>query len=84
MNNAAVLDYLRRLDGRFDGLDQRLDELVSRVGGLERGQADLRLDVAEVHVALTGVSLRLDHLDGRVRRIEQRLNLLDAAAGRTP
>ena len=35
MNNAAVLDYLRRLDGR-------------------------------------------------VRRIEQRLNLLDAATGRTP
>lgn len=83
-NDTKIIDFLR---GRFDRIDTRLaehglkfDEVITRLGALERGQADLRRDVAEVHVGLAAVNTRLDNLDRRVTRIERRLDLVEEPA----
>jgi hypothetical protein len=83
-NSTKVIDFLR---GRFDRVDRllgehgrKLDEVVTRLGALERGQADLRRDIAEVHVGLAAVNTRLDNLDRRVTRIEHRLDLVEDPA----
>ena len=71
------LVYLRAIRGMLDDHSRKFDEVITRLGALERGQADLRRDVAEVHVGLAGVNTRLDNIDRRVTRIERRLDLIE-------
>jgi hypothetical protein len=59
-----VLEHLRHIRGVADGLRDDMREVKGRLGILESQYANL--------------SNRLDRLDGRVERIEQRLNLADA------
>jgi len=74
------LVYLRAIRGILEDHSRKFDEVITRLGALERGQADLRRDVAEVHVGLAALSTRIDNLDGRVGRIERRLDLVEAPA----
>jgi predicted nuclease with TOPRIM domain len=59
-----VLEHLRHIRSAVDGLRDDMREVKGRLGILESQYANL--------------SNRLDRLDGRVERIEQRLNLADA------
>ena len=59
-----VLEHLRHIRGAVDGLRDDMREVKSRLGILESQYANL--------------SNRLDRVDGRIERIEQRLNLTDA------
>ena len=59
-----VLEHLRHIRGAVDGLRDDMREVKGRLGIMESPYANL--------------SNRLDRLDGRVERIEQRLNLTDA------
>jgi predicted nuclease with TOPRIM domain len=59
-----VLEHLRHSRSVVDGLRDDMREVKGRLGILESQYASL--------------SNRLDRLDGRVERIEQRLNLADA------
>jgi hypothetical protein len=68
-----VLRYLRRIDARFENVERKLDELVTRVGSLERGFAGFHTDLA-------AINLRLDNLDRRVERIERRLDRVEPVA----
>jgi archaellum component FlaC len=56
---------------------EKLDEIISRLGRLEREVADLHREVAGLHDDYAGLSVRLDNLDRRVGRIESRLELVD-------
>jgi len=60
----VVLEHLRHIRNAVDGLRDDMREVKGRLGILESQYASL--------------SNRLDRLDGRVERIEQRLNLADA------
>jgi predicted nuclease with TOPRIM domain len=60
----VVLEHLRHIRNAVDGLRDDMREVKGRLGILESQYANL--------------SNRLDRLDGRVERIEQRLNLADA------
>jgi predicted nuclease with TOPRIM domain len=60
----VVLEHLRHIRSAVDGLRDDMREVKGRLGILESQYASL--------------SNRLDRLDGRVERIEQRLNLADA------
>ena len=60
----VVLEHLRHIRSTVDGLRDDMREVKGRLGILESQYANL--------------SNRLDRLDGRVERIEQRLNLADA------
>lgn len=61
---SLILEYLRRLDAGVQLLREDIGDLKRRVTGVEEG--------------LAGVNRRLDRLDGRVERIERRLNLAEA------
>jgi predicted nucleic acid-binding Zn-ribbon protein len=59
-----VLEHLRHMRAAVDGLRDDMREVKSRLGILESQYAN--------------ISIRLDRLDGRIERIERRLNLTDA------
>jgi tetrahydromethanopterin S-methyltransferase subunit G len=88
MSEENILDFLRarfnRIDARLDDHSRKFDDVITRLGALERGQADLRRDIAEVHVGLAAVNTRLDNLDRRVTRIERRLDLIEDPAATEP
>jgi hypothetical protein len=67
-----VLEHLRHIRAAVDGLALRVDEIISRIGHLERG-------VAQLHVQMADTNGRLDALTARVSRIETRLGLVEAA-----
>ena len=60
----VVLEHLRHIRGVVDGLRDDMREVKGRLGILESQYANL--------------SNRLDRVDGRIERIEQRLYLADA------
>ena len=60
-----VLVLLRKIDERTERMAEDLQDLKVRVTSVEEG--------------LAGVNRRLDRLEGRVERIERRLELTDAA-----
>ena len=61
---SLILEYLRRLDAGMQLLREDVGDLKRRLTGVEEG--------------LAGVNCRLDRLDGRVERIERRLDLAEA------
>ena len=70
-----VLVYLRRIDANLDRLGSEVQDPKQRVTSLELAQARTPQDVADLHVALAGVQVRLDKIDARLERIERRLDL---------
>ncbi|GHD39898.1 hypothetical protein GCM10017083_02530 [Thalassobaculum fulvum] len=63
-HESLVLEYLRRLDASVQLLREDVGDLKRRTTGVEEG--------------IAGVNRRLDRLDGRVERIERRLDLAEA------
>ena len=54
-----VLEHLRHIRGQIDRVETKLDDLILRVGHIERS-------VAEHSVQLAEVNGRLDRFDGRI------------------
>ena len=79
--NGQVLDYLReqfaRVNGKLDRLSGDMAEIKQRLTTVEIQVGNLA-GTEGSHYAQ--VMLRMDRLDARVERIEQRLDLVDGAA----
>jgi predicted nuclease with TOPRIM domain len=65
-----ILNMLRAIRAEQSAQREKLDEIIVRLGRLER-------DVAGLHTDYAGLSVRLDNLDRRVGRIERRLELVE-------
>jgi predicted nuclease with TOPRIM domain len=65
-----ILNMLRAIRAEQSAQREKLDEIISRLGRLEH-------EVAGLHGDYAGLSVRLDNLDRRVARIEQRLELIE-------
>jgi len=65
-----VLTMLRRMDQKLDRIDQRFDDLTARVGSREEQIAGLRKDFVQLQ--------HVDHFDERLKRVEKRLDLIEA------
>jgi predicted nuclease with TOPRIM domain len=65
-----ILNLLRAIRAEQSTQREKLDEIITRLGRLER-------EVAGLHADYAGLSVRLDNLDRRVGRIEQRLELVE-------
>jgi predicted nuclease with TOPRIM domain len=63
----------QRILRELDQSHEKQDEVIVRLGRLER-------EVAGLHGDLAGLSVRVDNLDRRVGRIERRLELIDDPA----
>jgi len=65
-----ILNMLRAIRAEQAAQREKLDEIIVRLGRLER-------EVVGLHADFAGLSVRLDNLDRRVGRIEQILELVD-------
>jgi len=65
-----ILTVLRAIGGEQSAQREKLDEIIVRLGRLER-------EVAGLHGDYASLSVRLDNLDRRVGRIERRLELVE-------
>jgi hypothetical protein len=78
-DDRAALNMLRAIRSEQAAQREKLDEIIGRLGTLEH--ASLSLRIAEIEVDFANLSVRLDNLDCRVARIEQRFDLVEAPAG---
>jgi predicted nuclease with TOPRIM domain len=65
-----ILNMLRAIHAEQTAQREKLDEIIVRLGRLER-------EVAGLHTDYANLAVRLDNLDRRVTRIEQRLELVE-------
>jgi septal ring factor EnvC (AmiA/AmiB activator) len=75
-----ILDMLRAIRAEQAAQREKLDEIISRIGALEREVAMLTLRFAEMKVDFANLSVRIDNIDRRLRRVEQRLELVEVPA----
>src|SRR5205823_14041760 len=75
-----ILNMLRAIRAEQAAQREKLDEIISRIGALEREVATLTLRFAEMKVDFDNLSVRIDNLDHRLRRVEQRLELVEVPA----
>jgi hypothetical protein len=66
-----ILQRLRRIDTRLDGIEGTLRETKDRIGHIERYVGELAMQYASI-------STRMECMDLRIERIERRLELTDA------
>lgn len=66
-----VLEHLRHIRGSVGRIERRIDDLTTQAGHLET-------NLAHGQVLLAEHSVRFDHLETRLTRIEKRLDLTDA------
>ena len=69
--NSLIVRYLRRLDEKVDRVIDDLREIKQRLTSVE-------VSVAHIHGDFAAQSGRIDRLENRLERIEQRLDLRDA------
>jgi septal ring factor EnvC (AmiA/AmiB activator) len=72
-----ILSMLRAIRAEQTSQREKLDEIIHRLGALEREVASLNLRIAEIKADFANLSVRLDNLDRRVGRIELRLELAE-------
>jgi septal ring factor EnvC (AmiA/AmiB activator) len=75
-----ILNMLRAIRAEQAAQREKLDEIISRIGALEREVATLTLRFAEMKVDFANLSVRIDNIDHRHRRVEQRLELVQVPA----
>jgi hypothetical protein len=68
-----MLRMLRAISAKQDEHDRKFDEVITRLGAIERDFAGMKMDFA-------GVQVRLDNIGRRLDRIERRLDLVDESA----
>jgi hypothetical protein len=68
--NNLVLEHLRHIRLRVDGLTDDMRQVILRLGAVER-------HVAGVHISDVGQNAELDGIKERLRRAERRLELSD-------
>jgi hypothetical protein len=69
--DSGILVYLRRIDGKIDGLTAGQSDLSRRVTSLES-------KVALLHGDFAAQSERIDRIESRLERIECRLEIVPA------
>lgn len=71
-----LLEHMKRFQAGQDRIERKLEELISRVGNLEVSVAGLRRDFAHAEENSATLSVRMDRINARIERIENRLELV--------
>jgi archaellum component FlaC len=66
-----ILNMLRAIRAKQDEHDRKFDEVITRLGTVERDFAGMKMDFA-------GMQVRLDDISRRLDRVERRLELTEA------
>ena len=70
-----MLEHLKRFQATLERVENKVDELIIRVGHLEVAMGGAKRDVAHVEETQADLSVRVDKLAGRLERVEKRLEL---------
>jgi hypothetical protein len=70
VTNELLFETLKAIQGKLSTIGEDLLDVKRRITSLE-------LATSQVHGDFAGQSIRIDRLEGRLSRIEQRLNLAD-------
>jgi tetrahydromethanopterin S-methyltransferase subunit G len=65
-----VLEHLRHIRSRVDGLTDDMRQVILRLGAVER-------HVAGLHISDVGQNSEIDQIKDRLQRVERRLELTD-------
>ena len=68
--NNIVLEHLRHIRARVDGLTDGMCQVILRLGAVER-------HMGGVHISDVNQNSEIDHIKVRLDRIERRLELAD-------
>ena len=66
-----ILEHLGHMRGQLDRVEHRLDDVVARLGHVERATADHSVQLVEI-------KSKFDRVDVRIARIEKRLDLVES------
>jgi septal ring factor EnvC (AmiA/AmiB activator) len=72
-----VLEHLKKIQSTLTDLRTEIAGLKERMGTLEGAVAGVKRDVADTYAAQMATNTRIDRWDGRLERIERRLELVD-------
>ena len=70
-----ILEHLKRFQAGQDRIDNKLDEIITRLGQLEMGMAGVKGEIAHGESNDAALGVRLDAAMKRIDRIERRLEL---------
>jgi chromosome segregation ATPase len=71
-----ILEHLRVMRASIDRVGEAVNDLKLRVGQIEEHLAGMRRDMSMLHADIAITHKRLGGLEGRVERIEKRLELV--------
>ena len=73
-----MLDVLKSLQARLAQVDGKLDEQKQEMQALRTSQNGIRQEITSVFQEISGIHATLVRYEGRLDRIERRLELSDA------
>lgn len=76
--NFIMLEHLKALRLSHDQTEKRMDELVTRIGHIDTKLASIKSDIAQLHTIGAEHSNAFDKIGQRLKRIESRLDLVEA------
>jgi hypothetical protein len=65
-----MLRMLRAISAKQDEHDRKFDEVITRLGALERDFAGMKMDFAGMQVRLDNIARRLDRMEVRSGLVE--------------
>lgn len=79
-----MLIFLRRIDGKIDGLSQDVRELKDRTSAVELGLTGIRRDIAALAETDVRLQVSMDRMRDDVSRIQRRLDIFEEPAAIQP
>ena len=80
VTNELLYDVLKSVQARLSNVDEKLDALTGRIGSVSLQLSAVRTDNEANHHDVGTIYQTLGQIDGRLIRIEKRLEIIDEPA----
>ena len=80
ITNDLIYEVLKAMPQRLGNIEAKLGEADGRMHSLAIRLDGIRAETAAAHSGIENIYLTLSHTDGRLSRIEKRLELVEHAA----
>ena len=80
VTNELIYEVLKSMQGRMSNIEHKLGEMDTRLTSISGQLRGLSLEMNAAHTDLANVYVSLGHLDGRLMRIERRLDIVEEPA----
>jgi hypothetical protein len=80
VTNELIYEVLKPMQGRLTNIGRKLGEVDNRLASITTQLRGLSSSVDAAHGDIANIYISLGHLDGRLKRIEKRLEIIDESA----